>query len=56
MKKCMLLHNLVRRFMKNNIAEKHNSGLKLMKIDIDCMSNSLLTSDLNISIAAKCNL
>ena len=56
MKKCMMLHYLMKLFVKNDIPEKNNSGLKFVKIDIKCIPNILSTSDLNIGFAAKRNL
>lgn len=52
----MILHNLMKRFVKNDVIEKHNSASKLMKIDIECMSNILSISDVNIGFAAKRSL
>lgn len=52
----MILQSLMKRFVKSEIINQHNSALKLMKIDVELMSNILSTTDLNIGFAAKRSL
>lgn len=52
----LMLHSLMKRFIKNCVIEKSSSAMKLMKVDVTQACNLLSINEVNIGFAARRSL